>query len=188
MEGMVQCTAEPPPPAPTAPTTPTRDHLARPPPTPAMQPTPIVASPPSPAVVGPAPSPRRPPPQIHQPRRSKRERVAPTRLGYDGNQRHGYYADPSAWILTECGLLPPPLILKATPSDPDTLSYDEAMLDTPANGIKWMEAAAKEITSLEKNGTWIEVDASTAKTRILPGTCVFCQKRTPDREISKYKT
>ena len=50
-----------------------------------------------------------------------------------------------------------------------------------------MAAAAKEITSLEKNGTWIEVDISNAKTRILPGTWVFRIKRTPDGEIAKYK-
>ena len=50
-----------------------------------------------------------------------------------------------------------------------------------------MEAARKEIASLEKNGTWIEVNASIAKSRILPGTWVFRRKRTPDGEISKYK-
>jgi hypothetical protein len=50
-----------------------------------------------------------------------------------------------------------------------------------------MEAAAKEIASLEKNGTWFEVDMSVAKTRILPGTWVFRRKRTPDGEISKFK-
>jgi hypothetical protein len=54
----------------------------------------------------------------------------------------------------ECGLLPPPLALKVTPSDPDTLFYESAMLDTPQKNIaRWMEAAAKEIASLEKNGT-----------------------------------
>jgi hypothetical protein len=41
-----------------------------------------------------------------------------------------------------------------------------------------MEAAAKEIASLEKNGTWFEVDMSVAKTRILPGTWGFRRKRT----------
>lgn len=61
------------------------------------------------------------------------------------------------------------------------------MSDTPANIAKWMEAARKEITSLEKNGTWIEVDASDAKTKILPCTWVFRRKRTPDGEISKFK-
>jgi Reverse transcriptase (RNA-dependent DNA polymerase) len=50
-----------------------------------------------------------------------------------------------------------------------------------------MAAAAAEITSLEKNGTWTETETANAKSRILPGTWVFKRKRTPDGEISKYK-
>ena len=61
------------------------------------------------------------------------------------------------------------------------------MADTGNVERCWMEAARKEIASLEKNGTWLEVNASEAKSRILPGTWVFKQKRTPDGEISKYK-
>jgi Reverse transcriptase (RNA-dependent DNA polymerase) len=94
--------------------------------------------------------------------------------------------DPSAWIFQECGFHGPPLAFKASNSDPDTLSYDEAMSDEP-NLSKWMAAAAKEIASLEKNKTWIETDISNAKSRILPGTWVFKRKRTPDGIISKYK-
>ena len=123
---------------------------------------------------------------IHNPRRSSRQRQAPTRLGYDGNQGLGYFVQPCAWIFTECGLPSPPLALKVSPSDPDTLSYDEAMSDLP-NLSKWMAAAAAEIASLEKNGTWIETQTANAKSRILPGTWVFKRKRTPDGEISKYK-
>jgi len=144
------------------------------------EPSPKPAPPPSPKLPSPAPKP-------HSPRRSTRNRSAPTRLGYDGKQGSGYFVEPSAWIFPECGLLPPPLALKVTPSDPDTLSFDAAMSDTPQNVSKWMEAAAKEIASLEKNGTWFEVDMSVAKTRILPGTWVFRRKRTPDGEISKFK-
>jgi hypothetical protein len=65
--------------------------------------------------------------------------------------------------------------LKVTPSDPDTLSYEAAMSDNPQNISRWMEAAAKEIASLEKNGMRFEVDMSVAKTRILPGTWVFAE-------------
>jgi hypothetical protein len=60
------------------------------------------------------------------------------------------------------------------------------MADT-ANMLEWLTAAAKEITSLERNGTWIEVTMYVAKTKILPGTWVFRRKRTLDGEISKYK-
>ncbi|KAI2491580.1 hypothetical protein MHU86_22985 [Fragilaria crotonensis] len=52
---------------------------------------------------------------------------------------------------------------------------------------KWMEAAAKEVASLEKNGTWKEVSILEAKTKILPGTWVFRRKRSPDGEVTKYK-
>jgi hypothetical protein len=43
------------------------------------------------------------------------------------------------------------------------------------------------MASLEKNGTWIEVNMSKAKTRKLLGTWVFRRKRAPDGEISKFK-
>ena len=119
-------------------------------------------------------------------RRSTRQRNAPSRLGFESDQGRGYIAEPSAWIFAENGLLPPPNTYKAAISDPDTLTYDQAMADT-ANASAWRSAAAKEIVSLERNAMWIEVTTDTAKTKILPGTWVFRRKRTPDSEISKYK-
>ena len=60
------------------------------------------------------------------------------------------------------------------------------MADTD-NITKWMEAAAKEVASLEKNGTWwVEVDFDDAKTKVLPGTWVFKRKRSPDGESTNY--
>ena len=165
---------------PSRPMSQTREHSPAP-----QTPVQRVSAPQSPAPAQP-PMVRAPPP-LHSPRRSTRQRTAPARLGYDGQQGRGYVVEPGAWLFPECGLLPPPLAFKATPSDPDTLTYDEAMSDKASNVTKWMEAARKEIESLEKNGTWIEVDASNAKTKILPGTWVFRRKRTPDGEISKYK-
>ena len=112
------------------------------------------------------PSPIRPPTMMiptaaqrpaiaHSTRRSTCQRNAPTRLGYYGKKGAGYFVDPSAWIFQECGFRGPPLAFKASLSDPDTLSYDEAMADEP-NLSKWMAAATKEIASLGKNKTWIE--------------------------------
>ncbi|KAI2491272.1 hypothetical protein MHU86_23291 [Fragilaria crotonensis] len=98
--------------------------------------------PPSAPVRSFAPSPA--PVVRHSPRRSTRQRNAPSRLGYDGNQGAGYFVEPSAWIFQECGFLGPPLALKASLSDPDTLTYDEAMSDEP-NLSKWMAAAAKRL-------------------------------------------
>ena len=71
-------------------------------------------------------------------------------------------------------------------SDPDLFSYDEAMQDL-VHRSKWMEAAQAEISALETKGTWVEVPLSDAKSKILPGTWVFCVKRSPDGEIRKYK-
>jgi hypothetical protein len=127
-----------------------------------------------------------PPPPYKSPRRSNRQKSAPQRFGYDNTQGHGYVASPSAWIFEENGIVLSPTAFKAAPTDPDTLSFDQAMADT-ANVTKWMEAAAKEIVSLEKNGTWREVDIGEATTKILPGTWVFRRKRSPDGEITKYK-
>jgi hypothetical protein len=93
---------------------------------------------------------------------------------------------PSAWVFAEFGLPSPPLALKVSPSDPDTLSYDKAMSDS-TNLDKWMVAAAAEIASLEKNETWTETETANAKSHILPGTWVFKRKSTPGGEISKYK-
>jgi hypothetical protein len=75
--------------------------------------------------------------------------------------------------------------LKASVSDPDTLSFEEAMAD--ADFAKWMEAADLEIHSLESKGTWIEVPLDQAQTKILPGTWVFHRKRSPDGIVKKFK-
>ena len=82
-------------------------------------------------------------------------------------------------------ILPPLLSLKASVSDPDTLSYEQAVKDKDKS--KWIEAAQAEIDGLTSNGTWVEVPTSEAKTRIVPGTWVFKRKRSPDGTIKKYK-
>jgi hypothetical protein len=81
--------------------------------------------------------------------------------------------------------IPLPYSLKASNTDPDTLSYEEGMADI--DKPKWIKAAAKEIMSLEAQNTWTEVDASEATTRILPSQWVFKRKRTPDGNIKSYK-
>jgi transposase InsO family protein len=78
-----------------------------------------------------------------------------------------------------------PYAFKASSSDPDTLSYDEAMADEDREF--WIAAAKKEIKSLEDHGTWTEVDASEATSRILPSQWVFRRKRTPDGNVKSHK-
>lgn len=74
----------------------------------------------------------------------------------------------------------------ASVSDPDTLSYDEAMRCSDADEFK--ESARKELESLDKHGTWKIVNKSEAKDKILPGTWIFRRKRhTGTGEIKKYK-
>ena len=109
------------------------------------------------------------------------------RYGYDPTQGHGYVA-----VLTQTlGLYTPivpqpelhmvqcfehrliptlfldsgcatPAAYKASVSDPDTLTYDQAMADKE-HLTKWMEAAQKEISTLESLGSWDEVDVSDAQ-------------------------
>ena len=132
------------------------------------------------------------PPASAPSRHSTRIRRPPNRLGFDGTQGHGYAAAtfnlPSIYHfelhLNSLGI-PMPFAFKAAPSDPDTLSYDEAMRDADAD--KWLDAAESEIRSLEGKGTWVEVPVTQAQTKILPGTWVFRRKRTPDGQIKKYK-
>jgi hypothetical protein len=78
-----------------------------------------------------------------------------------------------------------PYSYKASNSDPDTLSYEEAMRDV--DKLKWIAAAEKEIKSLEEQNTWTEVDISEATSRVLPSQWVFKRKRTPDGNIKSYK-
>ncbi len=117
-------------------------------------------------------------PVKHVPRRSTRIRSAPLRLGNDGQQGHGYIAELDGtsleWLYNEVAECPSPPASSytASVSNPDTLSFNEAMNDR--NNIdKWMKAANNEIQSMQKNGTWKEVPISYAKTRILPGAWVF---------------
>jgi hypothetical protein len=105
------------------------------------------------------------------PRRSNHICAAPQCLGYNSTQGHGYFASPSAWIFEENGIILSPTAFKAAASDPDTLSFDQAMADIE-HVTKWIEAAAKEVASLDKNGSWKEVRMLEAKTKKYYGSRV----------------
>jgi Reverse transcriptase (RNA-dependent DNA polymerase) len=74
---------------------------------------------------------------------------------------------------------------KASNTDPDMLSYDEAMRDVDRD--KWIKSATKEIRELEQHGAWDKVPASDAKKKITPTSWVFCGKRAPDGTLLKWK-
>jgi hypothetical protein len=65
-----------------------------------------------------------------------------------------------------------PAAYKASISDPDTMTYEQAMADKEHVG-EWLKAMKIEISTLELLGSWDEVDVSDAKSRIIPGTWVF---------------
>ena len=101
---------------------------------------------------------------------------------------HGLYFSEFG-IPTHIGSIASPFIWLAAPTgkaaNPDLFTFEEAMKDE--NKDKWIEAARKEIKTLKDLGCWEEVPRSEAKTKILPGTWAFRQKRTPDGEIYKFK-
>jgi hypothetical protein len=92
---------------------------------------------------------------------------------------------PGFTAIYEINGITQPYVFKASHSDPDTLSYDEAMADVDRE--LWIKAAKKEIKSLEDQGTWTEVDISEATSRILPSQWVFRRKRTPDGNVKSLK-
>jgi hypothetical protein len=92
---------------------------------------------------------------------------------------------PGFTAIYEINGITQPYVFKASHSDPDTLSYDEAMADVDRE--LWIESAKKEIKSLEDQGTWTEVDISEATSRILPSQWVFRRKRTPDGNVKSLK-
>ena len=120
------------------------------------------------------------------PRQSNCIRTAPQCLGYNNTQGHGYFASPSAWIFEENGIILSPTAFKATTSDPDILSFDQAMADIE-HATKWMEAAAKEEASLERNGTWKKSVCLKPRQRFSQRTWLFQRKQSSDGEITKYQ-
>ena len=82
-------------------------------------------------------------------------------------------------------LLDHPLCLKASASDPDTLSYDQAMASDERE--QWIKAAEEEVRGLEKFGTWEEVPESEAKKTTVPVLWVFRRKRDSSGEVTRHK-
>ncbi len=132
----------------------------------------------------------------------------PSRHGYDGTQGYGYHTPTFFSALqgqefttvdvteafTHANMhtmynffdLPFPAACKASVTDPDTLTFDQAMQDAENKGA-WIQAMNNEIGQLEQHGTWNEVPGADARTKILPLTWVLRRKRSPDGEIKKLK-
>ena len=70
-------------------------------------------------------------------------------------------------------------------SDPDTLSWDEAMASPYREDF--LKAAQDEIEALVGKSTWYEDLKTNATTKIIPSQWVFRIKRTPDGAIKKFK-
>jgi hypothetical protein len=126
------------------------------------------------------------------PRRSSRTTkgtFTSARHGYDGDQGHGYLACTAAQarLFPEFVSEPTPYSYKAKSSDPNTLTYEQALLDSE-HSEEWRASMIKEIRELESKGTWVEVDKSQAKDRIIPCTWVMRIKTTPDGTPYKRKS
>jgi len=63
-------------------------------------------------------------------------------------------------------------LLQLAVSDPDILTFDQAIQDTE-NREAWKEAMMKEIQQLEDYGTWDQVPITDAKMKALPLTWVL---------------
>ena len=81
-------------------------------------------------------------------------------------------------LLTEFGI-PNNQACKAALSDPDTLTYDQVLLDPDIE--EWKKCAHKDITQLESKDTWVEVPTSEATSKILPGTWAIPSQESPHR-------
>ena len=68
--------------------------------------------------------------------------------------------------------LPTPAAYKAVISDPDILTYEQAM-NNKDHINKWLHAMQIEISQLESLNCWEEIDIDSAKSKIIPGTWVF---------------
>jgi hypothetical protein len=84
--------------------------------------------------------------------------------------------------------VPPKLLFnKASVHDPNTLIWEQAMSEEPNNVKKWLDAADKEIRQLDGKETWDEVPLYTSTVKVIPGTWVFCSKRSPNGTFTKWK-
>jgi hypothetical protein len=110
----------------------------------------------------------------------------------------GYDAIPGAYLgykpietpkihLHRISVPPELLFSRASVHDPDTLTWEHAMSEEPENMKKWLELADKAIVQLEGKETWDEVPLFTSTVKVIPGTWIFCRKRSPDGTITKWK-
>ena len=74
---------------------------------------------------------------------------------------------------------------KESISDPDTLTYDQVLLDPDIE--EWKKTTPKEITQLENKDPWVQVPTSEATSKILPATWVFHHKRASTGIFIKFK-
>ncbi|CAB9531664.1 hypothetical protein SEMRO_3811_G351230.1 [Seminavis robusta] len=95
------------------------------------------------------------------------------RYALEGNTLHGdtiSYHFPEHHVYALSVLFDEPIspeIYKASKSDPDTMTLEQAMADTE-NYDRWDAALEKEIRDLEDHGTWEEVPIGEAQGEVVP--------------------
>jgi hypothetical protein len=175
-----------------------------------MVPTPVPPSPVATAVPPPpSPQQREQPPATPPLRRSSRSTLGQTGqrfadlewnlaqpdVSWYPSTFHPEFSTASLILEDDLGLIPDRVdaanyfsAFVASRSDPDTLSFDEAMRDVDSDGFR--SAMGVEISSLEREGTWTEVpkqEAFDCNERILPGTWTFKRKRHPEGHVTRLK-
>jgi hypothetical protein len=119
-------------------------------------------------------------------------------LQHPGQKESGYYSIPGPYLGFKLDDLPkvylhrvdiPEDVMfnKVSMSDPDTLTWEQAMSEPPENIEKWLDSAGKEMKALEGTETWEEVPLSTSTVKVIPGTWVFQRKRDPQGNVTKWK-
>jgi hypothetical protein len=124
------------------------------------------------------------------PTRPKRERVRP-KYFVEGNTFTIEGIEDVTFEISHDALLAiaetvDPEFYKASKSDPDTMTLEQALADT-SNYDKWLEALDKEINSLEDMDVWDEIPESEATGPIVPTHWVMKIKRKPDGSLDKFK-
>jgi hypothetical protein len=109
-------------------------------------------------------------PTLQSPRRLTRRSKAPEKLTYDvlGETNYlAFLAQAAPSIAADPDLA---FAYKANNTNPDLLSFEQAMACEPAERQRWVDSAVEEIRKLESINCWEEVPTSEATTKILPGT------------------
>eukprot|EP01083_Nonionella_stella_P274358 931200_1 len=118
-------------------------------------------------------------------RRSSRQSKPTNRFTYTHDKQSRTHTIPEASYVFDMMEDQWAMAASKSQTNPDMFTYDQAMASEHRS--EWIEAAKKEIDSLDKLGCWNEVPVHQATSKIIPGTWVLRIKRAPDGSFKKFK-